>query len=171
MPDSRLCGNFFPLPEFAERRELTRKNLAEVARRYPDIEFLMENDFPCYGAANLFADCASLLDCHMCLDTSHLWASAFIFDRGFMTETADFLQTGRVRMVHLHASNFTAVTPKPLWGDGHLPLTTPNEMGLPELVARCRTAGVNHFVLEIRKSSAADIECFVAMWNGGGERL
>ncbi|MDD3118319.1 MAG: hypothetical protein PHQ27_04005 [Victivallales bacterium] len=168
LPGSRLCGDFFALPEFAARCELVRNHLAEAKRLYPDIELLLENDFPCYGAGNLFADCAAQLGCGLCLDSSHLWASSFIFDRDFMTEAAAFLATGRVRMVHLHASKYTAATPKTAWGDGHLPLTTPNAMGLPELVSRCRKADVRHFVLEIARSSAADIDCLAAMWAGEG---
>ena len=165
LPDSRLCCDFFSTDEFAERRGLTRENLRKAAVLFPDLRLYIENDFPCYGAGNLLAECAALLDNDMCLDTSHLWATAFIYDRDFMAEAEEFLRTGRVRMVHLHASSYTPATPKLQWGDGHLPLTTPNQMRLPELVSRCRRAGVNHYVLEIRRASADDIYCFNAMWN------
>ncbi len=170
MPGSRLCCDFFDTAEFAERRELTRENLAKVASVYPDVKLLIENDFPCYGAGNLLAECAALLDNDMCLDSSHLWASSFIYDRDFIGETRKFLDTGRVRMVHLHVSSFTPATPKTNWGDGHLPLTTPNMMRLPAFVGCCREAGVRHYVLEIRKASAEDIYCFMEMWNRGEEK-
>jgi hypothetical protein len=75
------------------------------------------------------------------------------------------VRSGNVRLVHFHTSPFNAGTPLHEWRDGHLPLSTPNAMDLPRLVACCKRGGVRHFTFEIGAVSEADIEIFAGMWN------
>lgn len=162
---SRLGVNFLGTPEYHMRCGRVKERLAQISREYPDLIFCIENDFPAYGSANLFAgDSAAELNHPLCLDSSHLWAAAFICGRDFHAETAAFLNTGKVMMVHLHASAYTAATNCTEWGDGHLPLATPNQMDLPRFVRACRDSGVKHFVLEVIKATSADIDLFAEMW-------
>lgn len=163
---SRICGDFLNTEEYAMRREWLKQRLEFIRHKFPDLLFCIENDFPAYGSANLFAsDSAAALNHPICLDTCHLWAASFIYDRDFHREVLDFLNMCDVRMVHLHASTFTPDTVKTEWGDGHLPLSTPNIMDLPRFVRNCRQYGVSHFVLEIIKATPDDIHAFAGMWN------
>ncbi|MFA6101696.1 MAG: hypothetical protein WCV67_10100 [Victivallaceae bacterium] len=163
---SRICGDFLNTEEYAMRREWVKQRLEFIRREFPDLLFCIENDFPAYGSANLFAgDSGAALGHPICLDTCHLWAASFIYDRDFHFEVLEFLSRCDVRMVHLHASLFTPETVKTEWGDGHLPLSTPNLLDLPRFVRNCRRNGVRHFVLEIIKATPDDIHAFAAMWN------
>jgi hypothetical protein len=162
---SRMGAKFLGTPEYDLRLQRVKKRLTQISRDFSDLTFCIENDFPAYGSANLFAaDSAKELNHPLCLDSSHLWAAAYICGRDFHSETAAFLATGKVMMVHLHASTYTAATQKTEWGDGHLPLATPNEMDLPRFIRACRDAGVKHFVLEIIKATSADVDLFAEMW-------
>lgn len=175
IPGSRICADFLNSPEFFERRERLRERLAWMRREYPDVEILIENDFPSYGAGNLFADCAATLNHNLCFDTCHMWAAAHVFDRDYYAETRAFMATGRVKMVHLHASVCMPGTARGNWTDGHLPLTVVTPMDLQRLMGICRSAKINHYVFEIRGISAADIDKFVELWQGaaasGGEEV
>ena len=163
---SRICGDFLNTEEYALRREWVKQRLEFIRHEFPDLLFCIENDFPAYGSANLFAgDSAASFGHPICLDTCHLWAAAFIYDRDFHHEALEFLNKCDVQMVHLHASPFTPDTVKTEWGDGHLPLSIPNIMDLPRFVRNCRRAGVKHFVLEIIKATPDDIHAFAGMWN------
>jgi len=164
IPGSRVCGNFFALPEYLHRRDRVKRRLAWMRREFPDVEIVLENDFPTYGAANLFADGAAALDHDLCLDSSHLWASAHIFDRDYNREVEAFTATGRIKMVHLHASICPPDTPKGAWTDGHQPLNSPTAMDLQHFVTCCRRNGVRHFVLEIRGVTATDITILGQWW-------
>lgn len=159
------CLNFFKLPEYRTRLDRLIERLARLRKSHSGLVFAIENDFPLYSAGLLLSDHAAELQHPMCLDTGHLWASAFIFDRDFHEEAQRFLDTGRVRLVHLHASTYTSDVPKIQWRDGHRPLATPNQMDLPRFVAACRKAGVKHFTFEISEVSAQDIRLFAEMWN------
>ncbi len=163
---SRICGDFLNTVEYATRREWVKQRLEFIRHQFPDLLFCIENDFPAYGSANLFAgDSAASFGHPICLDSCHLWAAAFVYDRDFHHETLEFLNKCAVQMVHLHASPFTPDTVKAEWGDGHLPLAIPNLMDLPRFVRNCRDAGVQHFVLEIIKATPDDIQAFAGMWN------
>ena len=168
LPGSRICRDFLGTPEFAERRERVKKRLAWMRTEYPDVEILIENDFPSYGAGNLFADCALQLDHGLCFDSSHLWAAAHVFDRDYYHEVRAFMDTGKVKMVHLHASDCMPGVPKTAWTDGHKPLTINTPMDLTKLVGICRAGGVTHYVFEIRGISAADIEKFAELRHAAG---
>ena len=149
-PRERLNGRYTLGAEFRRRRLRVRERLAELRRKYRSFLFCIENDFPAYGASNMLAVDAALLDHPLCLDTGHLWMTARLFELDFQLEAAAFLKTGRVRMVHLHASKYTREGyPLEEWGDGHLPLDTPGEMDLPRFVGACREAGVDYYVLEV----------------------
>ena len=163
---SRICGDFLNTEEYAMRRELVKQRLEFIRREFPDLLFCIENDFPAYGSANLFAgDSAASFGHPVCLDACHLWAASFIYDRDFHHEALEFLDECDVQMVHLHASPFTRDMAKTEWGDGHQPLSIPNLMDLPLFVRNCRNAGVKHFVLEIIRATPDDIHAFAGMWN------
>ncbi len=162
---SRMCRDFTRTAEYQQRIERVKERLAWLRQHYPEITWYIENDFPAYGSANLFSENAAFLKHPICLDTGHLWATAFLFDRDFHTEVNNFLASCDVGMVHLHASKYTSAIPKLDWGDGHLPLNTPNTMELPQVVKKCREHGTKHFVLEISQVSADDIHAFAKMWN------
>ena len=158
------CGNFFALPEYRLRQQRLKERLAELRQRYPDLTFCGENDFPTFGAGNLLADQLNFLEHPVCLDTSHLWCTAGLFELDYHREIEKFLAGQRVQMVHLHASSYPRHTPRTLWWDGHLPLRTPNEMDLPRIVAACRQYRVAYFVLEISDATVEDIDYLAEMW-------
>ncbi|MDD5697297.1 MAG: hypothetical protein PHH77_01655 [Victivallaceae bacterium] len=162
---SRICSDFTHTEEFKLRLERVRERLAYIRCRYPDILWCLENDFPAYGSANMFPEDALYLDHPICLDSSHLWTTAHIFDRDFHIEAKKYLDSGKVEMAHIHASVYTDSVPKAEWSDGHLPLHTPNSMDLPRFIRACRTAGVRHYVLEIIRGNRSDILTFAEMWN------
>ncbi|MFA7231535.1 MAG: hypothetical protein WC071_09725 [Victivallaceae bacterium] len=162
---SRLCCDFTGTEEFKMRLLRVKSRLRYIREQYPDILLCIENDFPAYGSANMFPENAAKLEHPICLDTGHLWASSYLFDRDFHTDVMKFLELCEVRMVHLHASKYTSKIPKLEWSDGHLPLTIENQMDLPRFVSSCRKAKVNYFVLEVVKATAADIHAFAQMWN------
>ena len=85
-------GNYFGMPEFTMRRERVRERLALLRRRWPDIVFCLENDFPAYGSSNLFAETASCFENPLCLDTGHLWMSCRLYGREFHREAPPLLQ-------------------------------------------------------------------------------
>ena len=117
----------------------------------------VENDFPSYGAGNLFADTLELYEQPLCFDIGHLWASAHVMGRDFYSEMENLLATGRVVMVHFHASIYGPKTPKADFGDGHQPLSTPTSMDLPRIAKTCYKSGVRHFVLEIPELTDGDV--------------
>ena len=158
IPGSALCNDFFGSAEYLARNVRVSERLAAIRREYPDLSFLLENDLPAYGAGSIFAEHIVKMGHPICLDSSHLWASSFIFDRDFHIEAESFLKSGLVGMVHLHASPFTAATPKPRWSDGHLPLNTKNSMDLPRFIRLCNKHGASIFVLEINGLSKSDID-------------
>jgi endonuclease IV len=162
---SRMCCDFTGTEEYAERQDRVKERLEFLRENYQDILFCIENDFPAYGSANLFPENAARLNHPACLDTSHLWAVAHLFDRDFHGEVEKFLDMCDVKMVHVHASSYTSDVPKADWGDGHLPFSSPNQMDLPRFVQSCRDNGVRHYVLEIVAATPQDIITFADMWN------
>lgn len=73
------------------------------------------------------------------------------------------LESGRVTMLHLHASIYDDSYPLEKWSDGHRPLATPNVMDLPRLVNNAIRADMRYFVLEIPKGTAEDLRV-LASW-------
>lgn len=155
---SRFNRDFTGEEEFLRRRELLRANLAEVSRRYPDLEFFIENDFPTYGSGNMLASDANSLEHVLCFDVGHCWISSYFLGRDFFEETERFFAGGKVGMMHIHASPYTSAVPKTEWNDGHRSFDTPNEMDMPRVISIAKNAGLKYFVLEITGCKAPDIE-------------
>ena len=143
------------------RRERVKKNLAELKRRFPQINWCIEVDLPFYGAGSILPEDMIYLDFPVCLDTGHFWCACGTFKKDFHHEVGKFLKSGRVEMIHLHASIYDQSIPVDQWRDGHKVLATPNAMDLPRFVRSCAAAGVRHFVLEIFDSSPQDLELLV----------
>lgn len=158
VPGNVRNRDFTGCDEYLMRRERVKKNLHELQRRYPEICWCIENDFPAYSAGSMLAEDMNYLDFPLCLDTGHLWCTCRLFERDFHEETERFLKGGHVEMIHLHASVFDFSTPKEKCGDGHKVLSTPNIMDLPRFVRNCAHYGVRHFVLEIFDSTPEDFE-------------
>ncbi len=157
-PAVRWNGRYTDSEEFLMRRDRLKKHLARLRKLYPDLMFCVENDFPSYGSSNMLGADAVALNNPICLDTGHLWMTCRLFERDFHEEVEVFLESGLVRMIHLHASKYTrSGYALEQWGDGHLPLSTPGEMNLPRFVHSCRCAGVRYFVLEIVQGTVADL--------------
>ncbi len=169
-PETRLNRDFTCEPEFMERRERVKERLAWLAAAMPEVEWCIENDFPAYGSANMLAGDAAALQHSLCLDSSHLWATANLFDLDYYDQVGRFFDTGNVTMVHLHASKYDKSIPKLEWSDGHLPLRHPNRMDLPRFVRMGRTAGVRYWVLEVVKATEEDVRCFGEWWQMAGEK-
>lgn len=157
-PGCRLNADFFETPEFQMRQERVRERIAEIAKRYSDICFCLETDFPAYGAGNVLPESLTALNCPICLDTGHLWCSCFLFQRDFYEAVDCLLESGRVEMLHFHASRWNDSIPVEKWGDGHLPLGyQPCAMDLSRVAGNSVKAGVRHIVLEIVQGSPADL--------------
>ncbi|UDQ99191.1 hypothetical protein AAEX28_03685 [Lentisphaerota bacterium WC36G] len=161
LPNTTVCTDFFNTDEFIMRQQRVVERQHILIEKYPDIEFVIENDLPIYSAGNLLAKCFKNYPMNFCLDSSHLWFSAFLYGKDFIEETEKFLKTNQVKMVHLHASKYTKNNPIKEWSDGHLPLTTDCEMPVKEFAIKCLKYGVKHFVLEVRHGRKSDIMQFV----------
>ena len=159
------CRNrdFTQCDEYLMRRERVKKNLHELKRRFPQILWAIETDFPAFGAGSMLPEDMNYLDFPLCIDTGHFWCICALFDLDFHAETEKFLKGGNVEMVHLHASVCNADTPKESFHDGHKILSTPNTMDLPRFVRSCARYGVRHFVLEIFDSTLEDLE-LISQW-------
>ena len=153
--------DFTKTEEYLMRRERVKKNLAELKRRFPQINWCIEVDLPFYGAGSILPEDMIYLDFPVCLDTGHFWCACGTFQKDFHHEVGKFLKSGRVEMIHLHASIYDKSIPVDQWRDGHKVLATPNAMDLPRFVRSCAAAGVRHFVLEIFDSSPRDLELLV----------
>lgn len=157
-PGSVRNRNFTDTEEYLMRRERVKNNLAELKRRFPQIEWAIEVDFPAFGSGSMLAKDMKYLDFPLCLDTGHLWCICKLMEREFHAETEEFLQCGNVKMIHLHASIYNDSYPAKAWGDGHKNYSTPNCMDLPRFVQKCTAYGVRHFVMEIFDSTPDDLE-------------
>ena len=132
------------------------ENMRRLNESYPDFLICLENDFPAYGAMNMYFRDMVRLDLPLCLDTGHLWIADHQAGLDFRTEIETAVRSGFVRMCHLHSSIYTSAVPADQWSDGHQRLTLENpEMDLPRVVRTLYRGGVDFFVLEI---SGADVE-------------
>ncbi len=161
---SRFVCDFTGLEEFRLRRDRLKANLAKLRKRYPQIVWCVENDFPAYGAGDLRGGDLAYLENPVCIDTGHMWATAKMLNLDFHREIQTALDSGNVQMIHLHASRYKFSMDAELWGDGHLPLDYPNDMDLPAVVKACKAAGVPHFVLEIPPMTIHDVETFLRFY-------
>ena len=159
--DTAICTDFFDTDEFKERQQRVIERQQYLIEKYPDIEFVIENDLPIFSAACLLAKYFNGFPMNYCLDSSHLWFSAYLFKKNFLEETENFLKTNHVKMVHLHASKFDESYPIEEWSDGHLPLTTECKMPVKEFAIKSLEYGVKHFVLEVRHGRVSDINEFI----------
>ena len=144
--------------EYLVRRERLKNNLAELKKRYPDFLWCVENDFPGFVAGVLRGRDLAYLEHEVCFDTGHMWATGKMLDLDFYEEFNTALASGKVKMIHLHASKYTFDMPHSQWGDGHLPLNHPTAMDIPYIIRRCRECNVRHIVLEIASASLSDVE-------------
>ncbi len=155
---SRFNRDFTGTEEFLHRRELLKNNLAELSGRYPDLEFMIENDFPTYGSGNMLAADANYLEHTLCFDVGHCWISSYFMGRDFFTEAEAFFAGKHVGMMHIHASPYTAAVPKNEWNDGHQSFDIPNQMNMPRIISMAKNSGLKYFVLEIVNCKAQDVE-------------
>jgi sugar phosphate isomerase/epimerase len=163
LENSTACRDFFDTEEYKTRLKRVKKRLAVIKEKYSDIKFLMENDSPCYVSGMMLPDFFQGIDFPVCFDTSHLWWTAFVYDRNFNEETRKLLDTGLVEMVHIHASPFTKDIPKEKWWDGHKNFSTPNEMELDKLARSCAQKGISNFIFEFNDVTEKDIHIFANM--------
>ncbi len=164
--------NFCDEPEYLERRELVNNRLAQIRDQYPDLTFCLETDFPCFGAASMLGSELVKFGHPLCLDTSHFWVTANLFDLDFNDECAKLFASKHVAMVHLHASPFTRrISTADRWNDGHQSLATLNDMNLPQVVADGKRNGVKHWVLEIPRGTPDDLKLFAEMWHNASTEM
>ena len=143
-------GEFLDTAEYLERRERVKRNLALLRAKYPDITFCIENDYPYCGTGSLLPRDLAYYEHPLCLDTGHLWCTARLYKRDFFAAANAILATGRVAMLHLHASKYDDSYPDDQWSDGHQPLSIPNAaaMRLREISRNAAAAGVRIFLVK-----------------------
>ena len=147
-PGLKLCTDFLAGEEFAQRFSLVKQRLTELHRQHPQIEWCIENDYPANCAGLLLAETIRALDHPLCLDVSHLWIAALLFERDFWQEVTDAADTGLIRCIHFHANT---VAPDAKWQDyhdGHRPLARENFMDLPRVARILRDHHIDHWVIE-----------------------
>jgi hypothetical protein len=166
LKNSSVCADFFSTEEFKTRLARLKDRLHLIKHRYSGLNFLLENDCPVFISGMMLPEFFRNIEFPVCMDTGHLWATSFVYDRDFLKEARVLIDTADVRMVHLHASVYDEKTPKEKWSDGHKSLRTPNSMKLPELIMACRDAKINNFVFEFNDPAPEDIELFAEMWKG-----
>ena len=154
-----LNGDFTALPEYLERRDRVKANLAILRDKYPKLTVCVENDFPAVGEGDMIPRDLVYYGHPLCLDTGHLWISARLFGVDFVAAANQMIASGQVKMMHLHASKYDDSYPDEKWSDGHLPLNIPNaeNMHLGEIVRSAGAAGLRHIVLEIPSASEEDV--------------
>ena len=154
-----LNGDFTAQVEFLERRDRMKANLTILREKYPDLTICIENDFPAAGEGDMLPRDLVYYEHPLCLDTGHLWIAARLFGMDFVAAANEMIDSGRVQMMHLHASKYDDSYPDERWSDGHLTLAHPNaeNMHLREIVRRAVDAGLRHIVLEIPAGTEADI--------------
>ena len=154
-----LNGDFTALPEYLERRDRVKANLAILRERYPDLTICVENDFPAVGEGDMVPKDLVYYDHPLCLDTGHLWIAARLFGLDFFTAANEMIASGQLKMMHLHASKYDDSYPDERWSDGHLTLALPNaeKMRLREIVRNAVDAGLRHIVLEIPAGTEEDV--------------
>jgi sugar phosphate isomerase/epimerase len=154
-----LNGDFTALPEYRERQNRVKANLAVLREKYPDLTICLENDFPAVGEGDMIPRDMTGYGHPLCLDTGHLWIAARLFKLDFYAAANEMIDSGQVEMMHLHASKYDDSYPDERWSDGHLTLAHPNaeNMRLREIVRNAVGAGLRHIVLEIPSGTEEDI--------------
>ena len=157
-PGLPFIADYTNSEEYLMRRERLKNNLKELKKRYPEFLWCVENDFPAFVAGVLRGSDLAYLEHEVCFDTGHMWATSKMLDLDFYEELQKALQSGNVKMIHLHASKYTFDMPHGKWGDGHLPLNYPTAMDIPYIIRQCRNADVKHIVLEIGTAALEDVQ-------------
>lgn len=165
-PNSLVCRDFSDSDEFKERAARLRQNLQALKGRYKDITFMIENDCPLYVSGMMFPELFEGLDFPVCLDTGHLWASAFVFDQDFYESLETIAGTGLVQMSHVHTSPFNATVPKEKWSDGHTGFSAPTMMNMRKIIGILKENNLRHFIFEFNDFTTKDIDIFAEMWEG-----
>lgn len=155
-----ICGDFLNTAEYQERLARVANNIRRIKEMYPDLVICIENDFPKFSSGLLLAEAMEQIPGPLCLDTSHLWAACCLFKHNFLTEVERIVKTGRVKCVHLHASELEPDAAIRDYKDGHQPLSTktPFELNLKEATKIMLAGNIEHFVLEIPAASRMDLE-------------
>ena len=163
-----LNGDFTALPEYLERRDRVKANLAILRERYPGLTICVENDFPAVGEGDMLPRDLVYYGHPLCLDTGHLWITARLFGRDFVAAANEMIASGQVKMMHLHASKYDDSYPDRQWSDGHLTLTLPNaaNMHLREIVRNAAKSGLRHIVLEIGSGDEEDVRITLGYLDG-----
>lgn len=158
-PGLMMNGDFTGSPEFLERRDRMKENLAALRKRYPELTICVENDFPAAGEGDMLPRDVAYYGHPLCLDTGHLWIAARLFGMDFVAAANEMIASGQVKMMHLHASKYDDSYPDEKWSDGHLTLALPNakKMRLGEIVRNAVAAGLRHIVLEITHGDENDV--------------
>ena len=153
--------DFTDLAEYRERQVLLQENLALLRKRFPDMHFSLENDFPAYGSMNmLFRDMVKLSH-PLCLDTGHLWVSCHLLKRDFHKEVELAAESGLVRMCHFHESIYNSSIPPEQWGDGHRERSIRNpDLDLGRVLRTLARGGCQLFVFEFSQITAEDLAIF-----------
>jgi sugar phosphate isomerase/epimerase len=175
-PNRRLAERFFPekylikgsvissdyvgLEEHRRRLQIVRQNIDRIRKLSPEIELIIENDFPSMGAGMLLAEHLLNVEAPICLDIGHLWVAAHVLERNFIEELDRILGSGNVVMVHLHVNPYPPNTAKTRWKDGHKPLRTSSWMDMPKIIKKIANCRVDHVTFEIYNVTTEDIELF-----------
>ena len=154
--------DFSHLEEYKIRQNILKNNLAELRKRYPDLLFCIENDFPVYGYSNMRMTQMQIYEHPVCLDIGHLYASALLFDFDFFEEMEYALQNLDIQMVHFHNSLMSADIPKKEITDGHQRLVTPSKMNWQQALKLLLKYNIYNFILEIGTANADDVHAFAA---------
>ena len=154
-----LNGDFTALPEYLERRDRVKANLALLRERYPELTVCVENDFPAVGEGDMLPRDLVYYGHPLCLDTGHLWITARLFKMDFVAAANEMIASGNLEMMHLHASKYDDSYPDRQWSDGHLTLALPNaeNMHLREIVRNAVDHGLRHIVLEVSGGTEEDV--------------
>jgi endonuclease IV len=155
---SIFIRNYTAESEYIMRMARLKNNLELLQKKYPDILWCVENDFPAFVALVLSGKDLAGLRHAACFDTGHMWAACKMLEMDFYEEMFKAMSSGNVKMIHLHASRYTFDMPHSEWGDGHLNLNHPTAMDIPRIIRSCRKYGVKHIVLEIATAQLEDVE-------------
>lgn len=156
--DSIFVRDYTDSEEYLMRRDRLKNNLQLLRKKYPDILWCVENDFPGFVAGVLRGRDLAYLEHALCFDTGHMWAASKMLDLDFYEELETALASKNVKMIHLHASKHRFASPHETWGDGHLPLDHPGDMDIKLILKKCREYAVKHIVLEIAAASLKDVQ-------------
>ncbi len=159
--NSIFVRDFTGSVEYLMRRERVKNNLQILREKYPDCTWCIENDFPALNSGTLRSRDMVYLEHDLCFDTGHMWAASKMLDMDFYAELDAVLNSGWVKMVHLHGSSYTFDMPHDQWGDGHLPLREKSAIDLKRVIKMCRNAHTKHIVLECGTTALEDIEIFL----------